>query len=64
MNKTPCHRLAPYIYDARYRAHPYMLSITVLSDTNAYFRVNKIWTLIFFFSPCGVVIRTEGVFLV
>ena len=24
--------IAPYIYDARYRANPYILSTTVLSD--------------------------------
>ena len=28
MNKTPYH-----IYDARYHAHPYILSTTVLSDS-------------------------------
>ena len=30
MNKTPHH--SPYIYDARYHAHPYIVSTTVLSD--------------------------------
>ena len=25
--------IAPYIYDARYHAHPYILSTTVLSDS-------------------------------
>ena len=30
MNKTPYH--SPYIYDARYHAHPYILNTTVLSD--------------------------------
>ena len=30
MNKLPI--IAPYIYNTRYHAHPYILSITVLSD--------------------------------
>ena len=33
MNKVPI--IAPYIYDARYHVHPYILSTTVLTDTAA-----------------------------